>query len=78
MSMIKLIMPSIIVRARTSVARAPFKVPLTASANCSLDAIAIKRGMLAVEVAAVSAALQLARRLSFALATESCDEARDS
>jgi hypothetical protein len=67
----KLMTASITVRARIRAARAPFKVPFTASANCSFDAIAMKRGMLAAEVAAPSAAVQLERSVSFALAIDS-------
>ena len=59
-------MTSITVKARTRAARAAFKEPLTASAYCLLVASAMNRGMLAAEVAASSAALQLVRRSSFA------------
>ena len=52
-----------------SVARAAFIVPLTASATCRFDAWARYRGMLAVAVAASSAALQLVRRFPRASAT---------
>lgn len=68
-------MASITVKDRIKASRAPFMVPLTASTNCWFEAIAMYRGRLAVAVAALSAALQLARRFSFALATESWAEA---
>ncbi len=69
---------SITVRARIRVALAPFRVPLTASAYCWLVASARKRGMLAADVAAVSAALQLATRSDFVLLIAFCASARDS
>lgn len=69
---------SITVRARMRVALAPFRVPLTASAYCWLVASARKRGMLAADVAAVSAALQLAIRSDFVLFIAFCTSARDN
>ena len=67
----KLMMASITVNARTSVARAAFIVSLTASVMRTLVAAAMYLGILAAAVAACSAALQLARRSTFALSTES-------
>ena len=74
----KLMMASITVNASTRAARAPFIVPFTASAIRAFVAVAIYRGILAAAVAACSAALQLVRRSSFALATESEAEADQS
>lgn len=70
-SIMKLMMTSIIVKAKTRVARAAFREPLTASANCSFVATAIYRGILAAAVAARSAALQLVTRFAFALSIAS-------
>ena len=77
MSTKKLMMPSITVKVRTRAALAPLIVPLTESVNCWLTARAMYRGKLAVEEAALSAALQLARRFSFALSTELWAESPD-
>lgn len=77
MSTKKLMIPSMTVKVRTRAALAPFRVPLTESVNCWLAAIAMYRGKLAVEEAAPSAALQLARRFSLALATELWMESPD-
>jgi len=74
MSTKKLMMPSIADRVRTRAALAPLRVPLTESVNCWLAARAMYRGKLAVEEAALSAALQLARRFSLALSMELCAE----
>ena len=71
-------MPSITVKVRTRAALAPFRVPLTESVNCWFAARAMYLGKLAVEEAALSAALQLARRFSLALAMElSAESAED-
>ena len=70
-------MASIAVRVRTRAALAPFRVPLTESVNCWLAARAIYLGKLAVEEAALSAAWQLARRFSLALAMELWAESAD-
>lgn len=78
MSTMKLMMASITVKERTRVARAAFMDPLTASANCWLVAIARYLGMLAADVAASSAALQLASKSSFALTIAFWASVRDS
>ena len=78
MSTKKLMMPSIAVRVRTRAALAALRVALTESVYCWLTARAMKRGKLAVEEAALSAALQLARRLSLALSTELWAESPDA
>jgi len=77
MSTKKLMMPSITVKVRTRAALAPLRVPLTESINCWFAARAMYRGKLAVEEAALSAALQLARRFSLALMTELWAESPD-
>ena len=58
------------VRERTRASLAPLRVPLMASVNCWFAARAMYLGKLAADEAAPSAALQLARKFSFALATE--------
>ena len=77
MSIIKLMMASMTVRERVSAVRAPLSEALTASENCWLVARAMYLGMLAVEVAARSAALQLANRSSLALAIAFLAASRD-
>jgi len=67
MSITKLRTLSRIVIDRTRVIRAASKDPLTASANCLLVDNARYLGMLTVEVAACSAAKQLANKFTFAL-----------
>ena len=67
MSMTKLIIASRMVMDSTRVNRAASRDPLTASANCLLVANARYLGMLTVEVAACSAAKQLANKFTFVL-----------
>src|SRR6266702_1623165 len=78
MSTRKLIMASMTVSARTRASRAPFIEALTASVIWSLVAMAVKRGMLAVDDAACCAAWQLVRRSPLALFTAACAESEES
>lgn len=74
----KLMTVSMTVSASTSAARAALRDALTASAYCLLVASAMKRGILAAEVAACSAALQLVSSSSLALRAAFCASARES
>jgi hypothetical protein len=78
MSMMKLMMASRMVMDRIRVNRAASRDPLTASANCLLVANAMYLGMLTVEVAACSAAKQLANKFTFVLASEFWASVRES
>lgn len=77
MSTKKFMIASIAVKERTRASLAPSRVPLTASVNCWFAAMAIYLGKLAVEEAAPSAALQLARKVFLAAATEVWAESAD-
>ena len=68
---------SIIVNERMSVTSAAMRVALTVSANCSLVASAINADVLATDVAARSAALQLEIKLALAEAMLSWAEPRE-
>lgn len=77
MSTKKLMIASIAVKERMRASLAPLIVPLTASVNCWFAARAMYLGKLAVEEAAPSAALQLARKFALALSTELWAESAD-